>query len=167
MKEIIDIQKKVSRFIEISNESAADDVDHLARLLISNGITETEAEALIAFVPMGFAHELLSGAGVRLPESFLIRDFETGASARGMLNDEPIFTASKTLARLMLEDPITRPRAIGVAEQSAECAVVRELCPDGRDIDDCVLTETVLARLPIEHLRKPSGGSKWRFWKRG
>ena len=116
---------------------------------------------------MGFAHELRSGSGVTMPDSFLIRDFETGASARGILKDEPIFESSKALARLMLKDPGTRERAIKVAEQSAEWAAIRQLCPDGQDMDSCALTETVLARLPLDYLNKRNGRSKWRFWKKG
>ncbi len=162
----MDIQKEVSRFVDISNEDAAPDVDQLVIRLISNGLTETEAEALVAFVPMGFAHELLSSAGVTLPDSFLIRDFKTGETARGILKNEPVFAASRALARLMFNDPATRERAARVAGQSAECAVVRELCPDGKHIDGCVLTEAVLARLPGNYLGTPKGGSKWRFWKR-
>ena len=162
----MDIEKEVTRYVELTAEHEDGDLDSLVHRLMSDGITETEAEALIAFVPMGFAHELLSGVGVTLPETFLVRDFDTGASASGMLKNERVYEASRALARRMLDAPPTRERAIRVAEQSAECAAVRELCPDGQNINGCVLTEPVVMRLPIDYVRKPQSGRRWRFWKR-
>jgi hypothetical protein len=163
----MDIEKEVSRYVELCTEHEDIDLDSLVHILMSNGVTEMEAEALIAFVPMGFAHELLSGAGVKLPQAFLIHDSNTEASVRGVLSNEPIFEASRSLARRMFDSPLTRERAGRVAEQSAECAAIRALCPDGQDIEGCVLTEAVLIRLPIEYLGKQRSGSSWRFWKRG
>lgn len=163
----MDIQKEVSRFVDISNEEPAPGMNELVHRLVTNGLTETEAEALVAFVPMAFAHEVLSAAGVTLPDTFLVRDSETGANVRGILKDDPVFIAARALARLMFNDPAKRERANRVAAQSAECAVVLDLCPDGENVDGCVLTETVLGRLPATYLTKPKEGGKWRFWRFG
>ncbi len=157
-------QKKVEHYIKIAEGHPQGDLDELVDLLAHDAIDAEDAECLIAFVPTAFAHEILAPLGVGLPSEFLLRDFDTGASARGCLNKEPIFVAAKTLAGEMLISSQTRSRAISIAEFSAEMSAARELSQDGGNMKDVVLTEPVLCRVPVEHLKQKNTGFRWKFW---
>ena len=159
--------EKVERYVRIAHSGLPGDLDELAERLKCDGINADDAECLIAFVPMAFAHEMLKPLGVKLPGEYDVKDFHTGASARGRLKDEPLFVAAKTLAHEMLNSNATRQsRAAEVAAVSAEMATVLELSPDNAGLRDVVLTEPLLTRLSVSHVKQTGSGSRWKFWKR-
>jgi hypothetical protein len=160
---VVTPQEKVQRYINIIGSHPQCDIDEIVDLLACEAIGTEDGECLIAFVPMAFAHEILAPLGVGLPSAFLVKDWDTGASARGRLNEEPIFVAAKAMAGEMLATSQTKQRALDIAALSAEMSVARELGQDG-SMEGIVLTETVLARLPIEHIKRQAIGFRWRFW---
>lgn len=156
--------EKVQRYIDIAESSAQVDLDELVDLLVGDAIDMEDAECLIAFVPMAFAHAILAPLGVGLPSGFLVRDFDTGASACGQLNEEPIFMAAKAVAGEMLSASQTKQRALDIAACSAEMNVASELSQPGGSMKDIVLTEPLLTRLPVEHVKRKATGLRWKFW---
>jgi hypothetical protein len=70
---------------------------------------------------MAFAHVILGGVGVRVPEGFLVNDPSTDRYIHGNLRDEPIFVAAHERARSMLSDgPDAQRSAREIASVSAE-----------------------------------------------
>jgi hypothetical protein len=124
-------QEKVQRYISIIGNHPPCDLDELVDLLACDAIDTEDGECLIAFVPMAFAHEILAPLGVGLPSAFLVKDWDTGASVRGRLNEEPIFVVAKALAGEMLTTSQTRQAALDIAAISAEMKVAHELSQDG------------------------------------
>jgi hypothetical protein len=156
--------EKVQRDIEFTARYQQAELDELVDRLVCNTVDEEDAECLIAFVPMAFAHEILAPLGVGLPSHFLIKDFDTGASARGRLNEEPIFMAARSMAGEMLIVPHTKQKAWDIAAFSAEMSVARELSQHDGSMKDIVLTEALLTRVPVGHLKRTRLGLRWRFW---
>lgn len=150
----MDVDAEVKRCVQVMLRDPDAGFDDLGQTLVAGGVTEIEAEALMALVPIGFAHAALPSLGVELPSSFLVRDTDTGETLEAILADDPIFQASGRLARSMFTDPASRKDAARILATSSEWATVRSLCPDGNDYSDCVLTETVLTRVPLSYLRK-------------
>lgn len=156
-------REKVTRYIELAEIHQQVDLDELVNLLTCDAIDAEDAECLIAFVPMAFAREILTPLGVGLPTDYLVRNFDTGTSVRGRLDAEPIFVAAKVMAGEMLAAGHTNQRALDIAAFSAEMSVVRELSLDDSSMKDVVLTEPVLARLPVTHIKQKFAGFRWKF----
>ena len=148
----MDVDLEVKRCAEMMARDPQAELDDFVQRLVSGGLTEIEAEALIAFVPIGFAHAVLSEAGVQLPNSFLVRDPDTGELIRASLADDSVFQSANRLARNMLAVESSRHDALRIVEMSAEWEAVRSLYPEGGDFSGCVLTESVLIRIPLEYL---------------
>ena len=150
---------KVSRYVEILLNHPLADLDELLRLLVADGASEIEAEALTALVPMAFARVLLVPMGVSMPETFIIKDIETNRSVRGLLGDQAVFRAATDLARRMFADPNREDEAERVAMCSAEYSAVRQLRSDGSGLEGGTFTETVLVRLPLDYLNSSKAGN--------
>lgn len=150
----MDIDAEVKRCVQVMVRHPDAEFDDLAQALLAGGITEIEAEALLALVPIGFAHAVLADAGVELPSSFLIRDPRTGETVQASLADDAIFQASHRLGHSMFAAQSSRREAARIIGMSSEWATVRSLCPEGNDFSGCVLTETVLTRVPLAYLQK-------------
>lgn len=158
--------EKVKRYIDTRERCPRVELDELVGLLIENHIDAEEAECLIAFVPIAFAHAVLSHSNVQLPPDFLVRDLDSGATVRGQLNDEPLFVTAKALAHEMLNATDAEAQcAIDIANTSAEMDVVRQLAGNNGDLTGIGLTETVLVRVPIEHVTRRHSRTHWKFWK--
>lgn len=148
----MDVDGEVQRCVALMTDLAWTKFDELVQALVAGGVTDIEAEALIALVPIGFAHAALSGMGVGLPSDILIRNPETGENVRASLAEDPIFRSAHRLARSMLAEPSTVRKAARIVASSAEWATLRSLCPDGKDYSGCVLAESVLMRVPLAYL---------------
>jgi hypothetical protein len=162
--------ESVDVFIRRALPRAPDtDDDEMVKSLLADSIDGETAECLVAFVPMAFAHVILGAVGVRVPDSFLVNDASAGRYAHGKLRDEPIFVAAHARALSMLSGGLDAQKsAREIASLSAEWNAIAELTSDGSDPAGCVLTETILMRLPPDHLakRKPLRRHWWKFWDR-
>lgn len=119
--------QKVSLFMDVTSRGHVDDLDDLVRELSAQGISEEDAECLIAFVPMAFARVLLSPLGVKFQDTFLVKDFDSGTSVRGTFANEPIHAAALQVGNTMASgDADSRLRFEQMAATSAEYDVVRQ-----------------------------------------
>lgn len=150
----------VERFVNVLLASPDVELDDLIQRLEREDISNDVAECLLAFVPMAFAHVLLAPMGVKLPERFKAWDPDTNDSEFGLLKDEPIFSAALTVASRGLERGEEALRVRAVASSSAEWDVVRQLTRDGSDPSGTVLTEPLLARVPLSYFRRRRVGSR-------
>jgi hypothetical protein len=144
--------QKVNLYLEITRRNPTADLDEISNRLVDQGLSLSDAEALIAFVPMGFAYVLLSPKGVLLSESYQVINPTTGEMRRGLLIDQPIFQAAIETADHMFGKKDTAETAYAVAKWSAEFDAVNRLCLDGAKLNEISLTEAVLARLPIDSI---------------
>jgi hypothetical protein len=157
--------QKIQRFLDTITSNSHEDLDALVQALVSQDISAEDAECLIAFVPMAFAQVLLSPQGVKFQDAFLIRDFETNVSAKGLLGDEPLYVSARELAKEMAQgDDDSRRRLEEIASTSAEYSVAMQLAGNPRDLRGIVLTEAVLARVPRTHLPPASPQGLRRLW---
>jgi hypothetical protein len=150
----------VERFVDVFLANPAAEPDVLVDLLRHEDISAEEAECLLAFVPMAFAHVLLGPMGVQLPSSFQAWNPDTGEKQSGLLKEEPIFVAAVSVATRRA----TGARIRAVVNSSAEWHVVQKLTSDGGSAEGCALTEPLLARVPRAHfrrLRKPRSRWAW------
>jgi hypothetical protein len=150
----MDVDAEVQRCVQLMTPDSQWEFDDLIHSLVAGGVTEVEAEALIALVPIAFAHAALADTGVELPSDFLIRNPDTGANVSARLADDSIFQSAHRLAHSMLAASPSRRHALKIVGASAEWATIRQLCPEGSDFDGCVLVEPVLMRVPIEYLQR-------------
>lgn len=165
---MMDVDAEVKRCVQMMTHGPHAEIHELVRALVAGGITEIEAEALIALVPIGFAHAALDGTGVELPSDFLIRNPDTVEPVRASFAEDPVFQSATRLARNMLATESSRRDALKIVARSAEWATLRQLCPEGNDFSGCGLVEPVLMRVPIEYLQTVKRiRSRWRFWTRG
>ena len=145
---------------------SVNDLDDLVRELSTHGISEEDAECLIAFVPMAFARALLSPLDVKFQDTFLVRDFDSDASVRGTFANEPIYAAALQVANTMASgDADSRMRFEEMAATSGEYAVVAQLTPKGESPDGIVLIEALLPRIPIAHVKAVMPGRTRRLWR--
>ncbi len=152
--------------MDVTSRRRVDDLDDLVRELSVHGIAEDDAKCLIAFVPMAFARVLLAPLGVKFQNTFLVKDFDSGASVRGNFTDEPIHAAALEVAKAMASgDADSRMRFEQMAATSAEYDVVRQLRPEGESPDGIVLTEALLPRVPIAHVEAVMPGRMRRLWR--
>jgi len=150
------VSELVDAFVQQALQHPQGSTDELVTSLRAIDIDDETAECLVAFVPMAFAHVILGDLGVALPSAFLLRDPDTGATARGALQDEPIFRAACVRARTMLESGADgQQSAREIASGSAEWNVIAQLTQNGSDPSACGLTEAVLMRLSPSYLSKP------------
>jgi len=70
----MDSVKKVLSYLDIIRQNPDAGLDEIAEALVNTGLSSRDAEALIAFVPMGFGYVLLSSKGVTMSESFQVFD---------------------------------------------------------------------------------------------
>lgn len=153
---------KVRRFIRIAIRHVFDSPDDLIQALTQDGLPPLDAECLLAFVPIAFAHALFDGFGVGFQPGFEIRNPDSGASAHGLLQDQPIFVAAHELGAQMVKgDESACKIAMQIAGLSAELNVINQLVGKGGSMTDIVLTEPVMLRLPVEYL---TGKKSW--WRR-
>ncbi len=158
--------QKVAVFLDVTSRDPVDDLDDLVRELSTHGISEEDAECLIAFVPMAFARVLLSPLGVKFQDTFLVKDFDSGMSVRGDFANEPIHAAALQVGNTMASaDADSRMRFEQIAATSAEYDVVRQLRPKGDSPDGIVLTEALLPRIPIAHVKAVMQGRMHRLWR--
>lgn len=158
-------RQKVQRFLDTIASNSFEDLDALVQALVSQNISAEDAECLIAFVPMAFAQVLLSPQGVKFQGAFLVRDFETKVSAKGLLSNEPLYVAADELAKEMAQgDDAGRRRLEAVASTSAEYSAAMQLAGDPRDLRGIVLTEAVLMRVPLTHLPPAPPKGLRRLW---
>ncbi len=146
----MDPREKVSLYLDVTRQNPDAELDVLAKALVDEGLTPEDAEALIAFVPMGFGYVLLSSQGVTLSESFEVLDPSTREKRRGFLIDQLIFQAALTTADQMFAESEAVEYAYQIARSSAEFGAVNRLCHGGANLHEISLTEPVLTRLPIE-----------------
>jgi hypothetical protein len=156
----------VTRYLATTDRHPHIDLDELSELLQCETVNADDAECLIAFVPMAFAHAILSPLGVGLPTKFLVRDFDTGVTEHGWLREEPIFVAARTVADAMLSADAERQRVLEVAAGSAEMQVAKDLKAEDGSMRDIVLTEPLLGRLLIRYLAEKNAEPSWKFWRR-
>lgn len=158
-------RQKVQLFLDTIARNSHEDLDALVQALLPQDISAEDAECLIAFVPMAFAQVLLSPQGVKFQDAFLIRDFETKVSAKGLLKNEPLYITAHELAKEMAQgDDACKRRLEEVAATSAEYSVAMQLAGDQHDLRGIVLTEVVIARVPITHLTPTSPKGLQRLW---
>jgi hypothetical protein len=150
----MDVDAEVRLCVQLMTQDSPVDYGGWVQSLVAGGVTEVEAEALIALVPIGFAHAALSNTGVELPRDFVIRNPNTGENVPARLADDAIFQSANRLAHSMLAAQSSRRDALKIVANSSEWATIRRLCPEGVDFDGCVLVETILMRVPLEYLRK-------------
>ena len=144
--------QKVNLYLEITRRNPNANLDEISNTLVDRGLSVSDAEGLIAFVPMGFAYVLLSPKGVGLSESYQVVNPRTGEMRRGFLIDQPIFQAAVETADRMFGEKETAETAYEIAKWSAEFDVVNRLCLGGSKLEEISLTEAVLARLPIDSI---------------
>jgi len=160
----MDPESKVQLYVEVSSKNPNAGLDELAEIIRARGVNAEETECLLAFVPMAFAHVLLSPP-VRVAEGFELRNTETGRAARGVLKDEVFYSIAIAMARdLLSADEHSRRLVLAVASASAELDAVNRMVKGGSDIANIVLTEPVLFRIPTEHLAKRQK-PWWQLWK--
>lgn len=158
--------QSVHLYLEVTSRGHVDDLDDLVHKLSAEGIAEDDAECLIAFVPMAFARVLLAPLGVKFQNTFLVKDFDSGTSARGNFANEPIHVAALEVAKAMASgDAGARMRFEQIAASSAEYDVVKQLRPEGGSPDGIVLTEACLPRVPIAHVKAAMPGRTRRLWR--
>jgi hypothetical protein len=145
----------VTVYLDLMRKSPAHDLDFFSRSLQLKGMSEGDAERLIAFVPMAFAHELLVPRGVHFAEGFIVRDLQTGHELQGKLMEEPIFVEAKRhAARLQSGDTQASQFFRQIAGLSAEFQVAHELAV-GSDFSGINLAEPLLCRVPIAPSHQP------------
>jgi hypothetical protein len=153
----------VEKFVDVFLGNLTANPDVLVHLLEDEGISSEEAECLLAFVPMAFAHVLLGPMGVGLPSGFQAWDPDTNERQAGLLKEEPIFLAAVSVATRKTTDARVRE----VAASSAEWGIVRKLTSNGGTAEGCVLTEPLLARVPLAHFRRSRKPRSWWAWLTG
>lgn len=147
----------VERFVTVFLAFPDADCGAIVERLEQEHISREVAEALLAFVPMAFAHALLGPMGVSLPTGFVAWEPDTNEKETGVLKGEPLFAAALSVAA-SLEAASVR----AVATCSAEWQVIQDLTADSSDPSGCVLTEPLLARVPLSFFRRPAGATGWR-----
>lgn len=115
---------------------------------------------------MAFARVLLSPLGVKFQDTFLVKDFDSGNSVRGIFANEPIHAAALQVGRKMASgDADSRMRFEQMAATSAEYDVVRQLRSSVENSDGIALTEALLSRIPIAHVQAATPGRIRRLWR--
>ena len=135
--------------------------DDLATRLRTSGLTESEAERVVAFATLAFGRVILSSprfSRLSISEHYVIRDPDTGASVRGLIATDPIFVAAVRYAQSHASDR----RWAKVAARSAELRVLSDaLYNKGREgVDGAVFSEPMFLRIPI------SSGKRRNPWQR-
>lgn len=145
----------IPRFIQVLTDQSIQGSNDAVDALTAEGVAPETAETLLAFVPIAFVHVVLADTGATFSPAYVIRDLDTGQSARGLLRNDPTYTAAVALAqRMVAGEPHEIALAREVARYSSEWNALNQLLHNGGELADCVLTEPLLARLPIEYITR-------------
>lgn len=148
-------EEQVAVFLDLVLGGCFAELDDRVQALASSGISEEDAECLIAFVPIAFAQTLFMPLGVRFQKSYIIRDPLSNVSATGSFEHEPIFQAALRAAdRLQQGEANERSIVRAIAALSAEFSAIKQLAADPSDLANIVLVEPLMMRIPLTHLTR-------------
>ena len=147
----------IKSLLKIFVETPTADDEEVVHELVRTGLSNIDAERLVAFVPMACARAILAEMGAQFPDTYIVRDHASGHETRARLADEPVFKAAQSF---IAEHGVSSDAVRLLASGSAEMAVARQLLGTGQDATDIRFTETLLARLPVHAVRT----RKWWPW---
>ena len=157
----------VDRCVELILRLPRAEHDNMVQLLAGEGIARDDAECLMAFVPMAFAHAHLGPMGARLPRDFRAWDPDTKDSEIGVLSEEPLFARALAAACAMLRSDGGPARVLLVAARSAEWDGAQKLARDGSTLQHLVFTPPALLRVPPAYFRRQRSTrlGRWLPWR--
>ena len=144
---------QVGLFLELINRLPQAGIEDIAEVLMAHGMTREDAECLIAFVPMAFAHAFLVPAGVRLPGTYLLQGQDSDERLQGQLAEEPALREDDALKFQRITGQLKRHRILGAERRNGQH--IRSI-PLRQPLFGQAMRghKRVLMRLPIEHLKR-------------
>jgi len=138
----------------------SDDDSGLVRIgLLRAGLSPEQTTEAIAFIPLAFGRELLSGMGVTLSETYM-QASDGGSGVERRLADEPMFSeARKLVPRIAAE--MGQGVFTAVALQSSELKAVNEALNQGADPVNLVASPPVVL---LPHAPARDKRPWWKFW---
>jgi hypothetical protein len=120
-------------------ERASLDDGALRRELMTIGMSERDAQRLLAFVPLAFGRVLVDKLPIRFPETVIV--IERGTERESRLADEPLFTLAIDLAR---RGTLTRDQFSALALRSAEMRALNKALNAGSKPEDLLVSPPVV-----------------------
>ena len=133
----LDVSRSVATMIEMQGHHD----DDIAKVLERDGASASEAQALLAYIPLAFGRVLMEGLPIRLADTALVQDQTGEAAEERTLGAEPIFAEATRLAeRVKREASLTSEQFTAVAMRSAEVDAVNKALHGGAKPEDLVVS---------------------------
>ena len=120
-----------------------DDVD-MFKLLVTEGMTRRLAGDLVVFIPMAYAHVLLTRTGAQLPQSFQRRLRNGGISDPQPFSADPVWNESLAFAQREVAAGLSQKDLLQMAGRSAEFEAANQLLNQGSKLQDIRFTSALL-----------------------
>ncbi|HNS97035.1 MAG TPA: DUF6348 family protein [Polyangiaceae bacterium] len=141
----VDVSRAVARMIEAAG---APDKD-IQPVLMADGATAREAQALLAFVPLAFGRMVLQSLPVHFSETALVRNDRGQQGTEILLSDDPIFARAQDLAADAWQaTTFTQDEFLAVAMRSAEVHAVNQAIEQGAQACDLIVSPPTITLSP-------------------
>lgn len=156
---ILNVTAAILRAVPILAQYSDDDSGLVRIGLLRAGLSPDQTTEAVAFIPLAFGRELLTGMGVTLSDSYVPAvDGATGVERR--LADEPMFSeARKLVPRIAAE--MGQGVFTAIALQSSELKAVNEALNHGADPSSLVASPPVVL---LPHAPARDKRPWWKVW---
>lgn len=119
--------------------------------LVAQGYSELQAELLVAFVPLGLGRAVIArlpaDTPLTLPDTALIRDFDTGRDLEIQLSNVPEFMTALVLGEEAFMTGIIPQGQFSASCNSVELNLISEALNAGHEIGGARISSPILLRL--------------------
>jgi len=151
----------VTRAVAVFVNNPTADFETLRAALVSDGMSQAEAAAVLEFVPLAFGRAFLNGMGIEFPNYYVRVDANGKEVERKQLVQEPLYLFASMQAPLVMmlqgQEAFT-----AIATRSAEVDAVNNALNAGADPAGLVAAPPTM----MAGSTGASGESKpwWKFW---
>lgn len=138
----VDVSRAVAAMVDRPD---VDDAGHV-RALVERGVEPTEAELLVALIPLAFGRVLVEHLGLGFAPVAELHPRSGGAPRTLRLEDDPLFTEATWLAeRARDQGTLTRDQFVSLALRSAEVDALGQALDAGAQPADLELSPPIIS----------------------
>jgi hypothetical protein len=155
----LNVTAAIFRAVPILAQYSDDDSGIVRIGLLRAGLSPEQTTEAVAFIPLAFGRELLTGMGVTLSDSY-VQAGDGGSRVERKLADEPVFSEALKLAPRIAAE-MGQGVFTAVALQSSELKAVNETLNQGADPASLVASSPVVL---LPHAPAHDKRPWWKFW---
>jgi len=144
-------------------EHSDQDDDVLVQTIGHAGFTETEAQLIVAFVPIAFGRPLLEKLGVSQFSSAVSAPTRNGLRVKVLLEDQPVYEGALWLAREHWRSGVLGKQAYeAIATRSAELRAANQALKEGTSVKGSAVASALVGPYAESLVHRSWWSRAWR-----